>query len=55
MAKRHYDVLTAMIRWEQGSLTEAGTNRLFRYLVRTGMVWTLQGCYGREAARRGLI
>ncbi len=53
-----FDSLDAMIRWESGELSEAEEIRLFQYLVDTGLAWTLQGCYGRQAAmmlEQGLI
>lgn len=48
---RPYDVAGAIIAYEEGSLDEDGVLTLFAYLVRTGMAWTLQGCYGRQAMR----
>lgn len=50
MSKR-YDVTGAIIAFETGSLGDAETVELFAHLVRTGMAWTLQGSYGRAAAR----
>ena len=47
--------LDAMIAWEQGELDEEETTALFRRLVESGLIWQLQGCYGREAERQGLI
>ena len=43
--------LDAMIAWEQGDLDEEETTAL----VESGLIWQLQGCYGREAERQGLI
>lgn len=46
-----YDVTDAIIAFEMGQLDEAATVELFAHLVKTGMAWTLQGSYGRAAAR----
>jgi hypothetical protein len=45
------DQLDAMIRWEEGELDEEETIDLFQNLVNSGLAWSLQGCYGRTAAR----
>ena len=45
------DQLDAMIRWEEGELDEEETILLFQNLVNSGLAWSLQGCYGRMAAR----
>lgn len=52
------DMLSKMIEWENGELDESGYYELFQHLVDTGLAWSLQGCYGREAQvmlREGLI
>jgi hypothetical protein len=45
-----FDQLDYMIRWEQGELDEEETVTLFQNLINTGLAWSLQGCYGRQAA-----
>ena len=47
------DQLDRMIAWEQGDLDDVGTCALFQELIDSGLVWRLQGCYGRTA--RNLI
>jgi hypothetical protein len=41
--------LDAMIRWEEGELSNEETTLLFSELVKSGLAWSLQGCYGRQA------
>lgn len=49
--KRKYDVVDAISRYESGRMrSEREVLRLFQYLVNTGLVWQLQGSYGRMAA-----
>ena len=45
------DVLDLIIRFEQGEAEPAEILELFAELIRTGQAWTLQGSYGRYAAR----
>ena len=44
------DQLSAMIGWEEGALNQQETIQLFQGLIDSGLVWSLQGCYGRTAA-----
>jgi hypothetical protein len=48
---RRYDYMDAIIRFENGELGREETVELFQYLVDTGLAWSLQGSYGRTAAR----
>lgn len=43
------DMLSQMMDFEQGQLSEIETVKLFSYLVKTKMAWKLQGFYGRTA------
>ena len=45
------DQLGMMMDWEAGELDEEATIELFQNLLDTGLAWSLQGCYGRMAAR----
>jgi len=49
--KKPFSAIDSMVAWEEGSLSEEGVQELFQYLIDTGMAWTLQGAYGREAQR----
>lgn len=45
------DQLNAIIALEQGELDEGETIDLFQNLINSGLVWELQGSYGRTAMR----
>lgn len=45
-----YDVVGAIMEFEDGSLDTQGTLELFSHLVKTGQAWSLQGSYGRFAS-----
>lgn len=39
------------IEYEDGQMDEERVVEFFQRLINTGMAWTLQGAYGRAAAR----
>ncbi len=43
------NVLGTLIQYEEGELDDTETLDLFQELVNTGIVWELQGSYGRTA------
>ena len=43
------DQLDRMIAYEEGHLGPVDTVELFQELIDSGLVWQLQGCYGRQA------
>jgi len=53
MKTKRFNLVDSIIDFETGALDDAGTLKLFSYLIKTGMAWTLQGFYGRTAS--GLI
>lgn len=44
------NIVSRIIKYESGELNERETLRLFAYLIKSGLVWKLQGHYGRTAA-----
>lgn len=52
-----WNELNEIIAYEEGSLTKEQTIAMFQRLINNGLVWQLQGHYGRVAAemlQRGL-
>lgn len=45
-----YDLKNRIIDYEMGHLDDAKTLRLFSEIIKNGMVWSLQGHYGRTAS-----
>ena len=45
------DTLIRMIAYEEGELNDDEVVELFQDLITAGLVWQLQGHYGRTAAR----
>ena len=43
------DMVTEIIAYESGELSPQKQEELFAKLIKNGMAWTLQGCYGRRA------
>lgn len=50
VGRKMHDQLSQMIAWEQGDLSQDETVALFQELIDSGLVWRLQGCYGRQAS-----
>ena len=49
MAHVDKDTLGMIIDYEDGTLDEEGILDLFQHLIDIGVVWSLQGSYGRMA------
>jgi hypothetical protein len=45
------DLVGKIMAWEEGRMSPKETVRFFGELVKSGMVWKLQGVYGRTAVR----
>lgn len=43
------DLVSKIIDYECGNLSDDGIINMFQELIDTGMAWTLQGHYGRTA------
>ena len=50
-----FDIVGAIMSYEQGDMNQADTLDLFRRLKKDGLLSQLQGHYGREARRLGII
>ncbi len=46
---REFDLVDALMRYEDGEMTQEETVELFQAMINTGMVWQLQGTYQRTA------
>ena len=46
---KEIDVVSQIMAYEEGQLTEEQTLALFKHLVVSGLAWQLQGHYGRTA------
>lgn len=49
MVNKKFDIVDFVIGFENGSFDDADIIEGFQYLINKGIVWTLQGFYGRIA------
>jgi hypothetical protein len=47
--KKFYNYVDKIISYENGELSDNEIIEFFSELVKNGMAWSLQGCYGRTA------
>ena len=47
--KKFYPIVDKIIAYEGGELKGQEVLKLFSELIKNGMAWSLQGCYGRFA------
>jgi hypothetical protein len=47
---QNFDIVDFVIGFESGALDEAEVIEGFQHLIESGVVWSLQGFYGRTAA-----
>jgi len=45
------DLVSKIMAWENGEMELEEEAEFFQELIDNGMAWTLQGMYGRQAAR----
>ena len=45
--KEELDILSLILNFEDGNISNYNFYKLFSYLIETGLVWQLQGSYGR--------
>lgn len=48
---QHSDVLDQLVAYECGELDDDATISFFQTIIDSGLVWQLQGSYGRTARR----
>lgn len=46
-----FDLVGSIMAYEQGEMGEDETQEFFQHLIDSGLVWQLQGSYGRTAQR----
>lgn len=51
VSNQQYDLVGALLAFEDGEQDEDDFIRLFQYLIDTGLAWTMPGGYGRTAMR----
>ncbi len=47
---KNVQLVDRVMDFECGELSQEETIKLFQELIDSGMVWSLQGCYGRTAS-----
>ena len=46
---KEFDLVGHIMDFESGNMEGVRALELFSHLIKTGLAWTLQGCYGRAA------
>ena len=49
METKQINLVDKIMNYESGSMSNIDTINFFQYLIDTGICWTLQGHYGRQA------